>query len=196
MKLFLKGERCHTAKCAIAKRGENYPPGVHTWRKGRVSEYGRQLREKQRLKRIYGLYERQFRTVYAEANRSTGNTGESLLKLVERRLDNVVRAVGFGLGPASARQLVAHGHVVVNGKKVDRPSFVVKLNDVVGISKKERARKLAAANLERSKAFIEKIPAWLELNQETLEAKVLALPTREEFPYQIQEQLIVEGCAK
>jgi small subunit ribosomal protein S4 len=123
MKLFLKGERCHTVKCAIAKRGDNYPPGGRMTKRGRGSEYGAQLREKQRLKRMYGMLERQFRLAFSRAQMKRGNTGAALLQVVERRLDNVVRQGGFGLGPASARQIVVHGMVQVNGRKVDRPSF-------------------------------------------------------------------------
>ncbi len=204
-KLFLKGERCYTEKCAVKKRGSNYPPGVHTWRRSRVSEYGRQLRERQKLKRIFGMLERQFRAMFAEANRTTGNTGETLLRLALRRLDNVCRCSGFGLGPASARQLITHGHVRVNGKKVDRPSYLVRLNDVITVAGQDRIRKLVAANLERSRAFMAAAPSWLDVNAEALSARVAALPGREEFPcvaeidkqpVGLDEQLIVEGCAK
>lgn len=134
MKLFLKGERCHTAKCAIAKRGDAFPPGGRAIKRGRVSEYGNQLREKQRLKRYFGLLDRQFRGVFVRAVKDRGNTGTALLNIIERRLDNVVRQSGFSLGPASARQLVAHGLVKVNGHKVDRPSYSVKAGDVISFT--------------------------------------------------------------
>jgi small subunit ribosomal protein S4 len=195
MKLFLKGERCHTVKCAIAKRGDNYPPGGRMMKRGRGSEYGPQLREKQRLKRMYGLLERQFRLAFRRAQTKRGNTGAALLQVVERRLDNVVRQGGFGLGPASARQMVAHGLVLVNGRKVDRPSYLVRPGDVVTFTTREGGRKLVAQNLERTKAF-QQPPSWLERNEETLSLKVLQLPAREEFPFQIREQLIVEGASK
>jgi small subunit ribosomal protein S4 len=182
-------------KCAIAKRGDNYPPGGRMMKRGRGSEYGPQLREKQRLKRMYGLLERQFRLAFRRAQTKRGNTGAALLQVVERRLDNVVRQGGFGLGPASARQMVAHGLVLVNGRKVDRPSYLVRPGDVVTFTTREGGRKLVAQNLERTKAF-QQPPSWLERNEETLSLKVLQLPAREEFPFQIREQLIVEGASK
>lgn len=195
MKLFLKGERCHTVKCAIAKRGDNYPPGGRTTRRGRGSEYGAQLREKQRLKRMYGMLERQFRLAFSRAQMKRGNTGAALLQVVERRLDNVVRQGGFGLGPASARQIIVHGMVVVNGRKVDRPSYLVRPGDVVTFTTKEKPRQFIGQVLEKTKAF-QQPPSWLERNEEAMSLKVLQLPTREEFPFQIREQLIVEGASK
>jgi small subunit ribosomal protein S4 len=195
MKLFLKGERCHTVKCAIAKRGDNYPPGGRMMKRGRGSEYGAQLRERQRLKRIYGMLERQFRLAFGRAQMKRGNTGAALLQIVERRLDNVVRQGGFGLGPASARQIVVHGMVLVNGRKVDRPSYLVRAGDVVTFTTKEKGRKFIAEVLEKTKAF-QQPPSWIERNEEAMSLKVLQLPTREEFPFQIREQLIVEGASK
>jgi small subunit ribosomal protein S4 len=195
MKLFLKGERCHTVKCAIAKRGDNYPPGGRMMKRGRGSEYGAQMREKQRLKRMYGMLERQFRLAFSRAQMKRGNTGAALLQVVERRLDNVVRQGGFGLGPASARQIIVHGMVLVNGRKVDRPSYLVRAGDVVTFTGKEKPRKFIGEVLEKTKAF-QQPPSWLERNEEAMSLKVLQLPTREEFPFQIREQLIVEGASK
>jgi small subunit ribosomal protein S4 len=195
MKLFLKGERCHTVKCAIAKRGDNYPPGGRMMKRGRGSEYGAQLRERQRLKRIYGMLERQFRLAFGRAQMKRGNTGAALLQIVERRLDNVVRQGGFGLGPASSRQIVVHGMVRVNGRKVDRPSYLVRPGDVVTFSTKEKPRQFLAQVLEKTKPF-QQPPSWIERNEESFSLKVLQLPSREEFPFQIREQLIVEGASK
>lgn len=197
MKLYLKGSRCHTtSKCAVDKRGS--PPGMHSWSRQRKSSYGMQLREKQRLKRVYGLFERQFRHYFAEALQKKGNTGANLIQRVERRLDNVIRAAGFGYGPASARQLVVHGHVYVNGKRCDRPSAAVKAGDVISISKKDRVRKHVLAIVESTKAYLRGAPDWLEVNGDALEVKVLSLPLREQFRPEIaiNEQMIVEGCTK
>ncbi len=196
MQLFLKGERCHTVKCAIARRGDNYPPGGRMMKRGRGgSDYGSQLREKQRLKRLFGMLERQFRLAFARAQRSRGNTGATLLQVAERRLDNIVRISGFGHGPASARQIVAHGWVLVNNRKVDRPSYMVRAGDVVTFTPRENARKVLADILQSSKAY-QQVPSWLERNEEAMTVKVQQLPTREEFPFKIQEQLIVEGASK
>jgi len=194
-KLFLKGERCHTSKCAIQRPGGEFPPGGRMFKRGRGSEYGSQLREKQKLKRLYGLLERQFRAVFERAQRSRGNTGSALIEYVGRRLDAVVRASGFGHGPASARQIVAHGLVRVNGRKVDIPSFVVRAGDVVSFTAKEKPRKMLAAVLERTKAY-QPVPGWLERDETAMTVKVLQPPARDEFPFVIREQLIVEGLSK
>jgi small subunit ribosomal protein S4 len=195
MKLFLKGERCHTVKCAIQKRGDGAAPGGRMFKRGRGSEYGSQLREKQRLKRMFGLLERQFRTVFDRAERSRGNTGTALIELVSRRLDAVVRASGFGFGPASARQIVAHGLVRVNGRKTDIPSFTVRPGDVVSFTDREKPRKLLAAVLERTKAY-QTPPGWLERDESAMTVKVLQAPARDEFPFVVREQLVVEGLSK
>lgn len=194
MKLFLKGERCHTVKCAVEKRGT--PPGMRTWSRARRSSYGMQLREKQRLKRMYGVMEKQFRIYFGRAVQTKGNTGDNLLLEVERRLDNVLRASGFGLGPASARQIVGHGHTFVNGKRCDRPSRQVRVGDVITFTDHERKRKHVKVVAEASPSFLGETPAWLEVDREKMEIRVIALPTREQFPFQINEQLIVEGMAK
>jgi small subunit ribosomal protein S4 len=195
MKLFLKGERCHTVKCAIQRRGDAAAPGGRLFKRGRGSEYGSQLREKQRLKRMFGLMERQFRAVFERAQRRRGNTGSGLVELVGRRLDAVVRASGFGFGPASARQIVAHGLVRVNGRKVDIPSYSVRPGDVVSFTGKEKPRKMLASVLERTKAY-QTPPGWLERDETGLTVKVLQAPARDEFPFVIRERLIVEGLSK
>ena len=194
MKLFLKGERCFTVKCAVERRGT--PLGVHTWSRRRPSTYALQLREKQRLKRIYGVMERQFRIYFDRAVQRKGNTGDNLLLEVERRLDNVVRAAGIGLGPASSRQIVSHGHVYVNGRRCDIASRQVKEGDVITFTEKEKARKHVAAAAESAKVFMGEVPGWLEVDRDKLTIKVLQLPTREQFNYPINDQLIVEGMSK
>ena len=196
MKLYLKGERCHTNKCAITKRGDNYPPGMQGWKRPRKpSQYGLQLREKQRLKRMYGVLERQFRRMFSVAQNLRGNTGELTLQLMERRLDNVVRASGLAYGISAARQMVTHGLVQLNGRKVDVPSIMVKIGDVISVHGRERTQKWARGVVEATQAY-QAVPGWLERDDEKLTVKVLNLPTREEFPLQIREQLIVEGCSK
>lgn len=196
MKLFLKGQRCYSSKCAMVERGN--PPGMHAWSRQKKSSYGMQLREKQRLKRIYGLLERQFRHYFAAALQAKGNTGPNLIQRVERRLDNALRAAGLAYGPNSARQMIAHGHVYVNGKRCDRPSAAVKAGDVVSITKNERARKHVTAIVEATKAYYPSAPEWLDVNRDTLEVKVVQMPLREQFrsDISINEQLIVEGCTK
>ena len=193
MKLFLKGERCYTDKCAIEKR--NVPPGQHTkLRRAKLMGYGLQLREKQKVKRIYGVAERQFRGYYYKASRMKGVTGENLLVLLERRMDNIVYRFGFASDHAEARQLVRHGHFTVNGKNVDIPSYLVKPNDVVAV--KERSKKVARIN--DSVAAIDRrgVPGWLELDKDKLVGRVKALPAREDFTLPIREQLIVELYSK
>ena len=191
-KLFLKGERCDSAKCAFSRK--DYPPGMHTWRRGKVSDYALQLREKQKAKRFYGIRERQFRRYFKEADRLAGNTGETLLSMLERRLDNVLYKAGVASSRAGARQLISHGHVTVNDRKLDVCSYLCRPGDVVGI----RDRK---TNLERVKEHISQTknrpkPSWLQLMPNTAQVKVLAVPGREEISLPVQEQLIVELCSR
>jgi small subunit ribosomal protein S4 len=192
MKLFLKGLRCDSPKCGYAKR--DYPPGQHTWRRGKVSDYALQLREKQKTKRFYGVREKQFRRYFEEAVRRPGNTGETLLVMLESRLDNVVARVNFAVSRSEARQLIAHGHVTVNGKKVDICSYMCKPGDVLGVKNKknnvERVRERATLMKSRQ------VPSWLQVQPETVQAKVLAVPTRDEVSLPVQEQLIVELCSR
>ena len=190
MKLFLKGDRCYTDKCAFARR--SYAPGQHGANKKKLSNYGLQLREKQKAKRIYGVLEGQFRTYYEKADRMRGITGENLLKLLETRLDNVVFRLGYGNSRTESRQLVTHGHFLVNGKKVDIPSYRVSVNDVIAVSEKSRAT-------EKFKVFAENpktLPAWLSSNPENFEGRVIAEPARADIDVPVNETLIVELYSK
>ena len=190
MKLFLKGDRCYTDKCAVVKR--NYAPGQHGQGRKKLSNYGLQLREKQKVKRIYGVLETQFRNLYERAEKMSGKTGENLLCLLEERLDNVVFRMGLANSRKEARQLVTHGHFLVNGKKVDIPSYRVSVNDVVSVCEKSRGT-------EKFKTFAENpktLPKWLEANVENYEGKVVAVPAREDIDVPVNETLIVELYSK
>jgi small subunit ribosomal protein S4 len=191
-KLFLKGTRCVTVKCAIAKRA--YPPGDHPYKRGKVSDFGRQLREKQKAKRTYGLLERQFRRYYEMAERQKGNTGENLVRLLERRLDNVLYLAGMASSRSAARQMVAHGHIEVNTRKTDIPSALVRANDIVKVREGEHRKKLVNDHQQMTKERGQ--PPWLAVNAEQLSIQVLALPKAEEFSVPIQYNLIVELCSK
>ena len=191
-KLFLKGQRCFTDKCAIARR--DYPPGVHAQRRSKITDYGVHLREKQKLKRINGVLERQFRLYFQRAERMKGNTGENLLSLLERRLDNVVLASGFALSRNHARQMINHGHFVVNERRVDVASFLVRPGDVVTIKDGEKSMKMVGEAVDVNKS--QAVPDWLEVVGEKMTAKVVTLPKRDHVPHPIQEQLIIELCSK
>jgi len=189
MKLFLKGDRCFKEKCAIERRG--YPPGQHGQRRGRRSlGYGPQLREKQKVKRIYGVLEAQFRRYYKEAARRKGITGETLLVLLETRLDNVVYSLGFASSRAQARQLVRHGHIEIDGRKASVPSMQVRAGQKVSVREGSRKNDFIRAAVESSRG--RGIPDWLALDVETFTGSALRLPTREDIKLPIQEQLIVE----
>ena len=192
MKLFLKGQRCFADKCALARR--DYPPGVHAQKRTKVTEYGVRLREKQKLKRIYGVQEKQFKLYFKEAERLRGNTGENLLMLLERRLDNVVLASGFALSRNHARQLINHGHFNVNGRRVDIASFQVRPGDEVAPGKKEATRKIVTEAVEVNKS--QPVPSWIDASHATLSSKVTGIPARADVPHPIQEQLIIELCSK
>lgn len=192
MKLFLKGDRCFTNKCAIERR--NFPPGQHGKRRSKILGYGIQLREKQKVKRFYGLVEGQFRLTFEQAERMRGVTGENLLSLLERRLDNVVHRLGFAASRAQARQLVRHGHVRVNGRKVNVPSFQVTAGSVVAIKDKSRSNPLIQTAVETAKG--RGVPAWLELNAAEFQGKVVSLPKREDVALPVNEKLIVELYSK
>src|SRR5688500_17430458 len=193
MKLFLKGERCYTEKCAIEKR--NVPPGQHgRSRKQKLVGYGVQLREKQKVKRIYGVLEDQFRLYFQQAERTRGITGETLLQLLERRLDNAVYRLGFATSRPQARQLVRHGHFTVNGRKVNIPSFSVKPGDVVSIRQRSRNTPAILHALEEVKG--RGVPEWLRFDAGAMTATVSAVPTREQINLPVQEQLIVELYSK
>ena len=188
LKLFLKGERCFTDKCAFERR--QYPPGQHGQGRHKVTEYGRQLREKQKARRVYGVLEKQFRLYFEKADRQKGETGKNLLTILERRLDNVVYRLGFACTRAEARQLVRHGHFLVNGHKVNIPSFLVKPGDRIELREKSRKIKKVLASLEAVSR--RPMPAWLELNKEVFAGTMNELPGKEELPADFNEQLIVE----
>jgi small subunit ribosomal protein S4 len=192
IELYLKGDRCFTDKCAIKRRG--YPPGQHGQRRPKHSDYGVQLREKQKAKRIYGLLEKQFRNVFEKADRMKGKTGDNLLILLERRLDNVVYKLGFAVTRRESRQMVRHGHFLVGGRKVNIPSFLVRPGD--GIELREKSRKNPSVNESLDAVVRKGIPPWLELDRENFRGAVKALPSRAEIREPIQEQLIVELYSK
>ena len=192
LKLFLKGERCYTDKCAIERR--NYPPGEHGQGRHKFSEYALQLREKQKVKRMYGLLEGQFRKYFHMAARDKGVTGEVLLQFLERRLDNMVYRMGFSTSRAEARQMVRHGHIQVNGRKVDIPSALLKIGDVVTV--REKSRKITRIQEALAQAVHRGAPDWLEVQAEAFSGRVKLLPQREELTMPINEQLIVELYSK
>ena len=192
MKLFLKGERCYSEKCAITRR--NYAPGQHGQRRPKPSEYGLQLREKQKVKRIYGVFERQFRSYFTRADRRKGVTGENLLLLLEQRLDSVVYRLGFASSRAQARQLVSHGHFMVNSRKVDIPSYLVKSGDVIQV--RERSRTIEPIQMSLETVEQRGIPTWLELDKGEFKGIVHQFPSRDQLTIPIQEQLIVELYSK
>src|SRR5881409_3413057 len=190
MKLFLKGERCLTDKCGVERRA--YPPGDHGRGRMKQSEYRLQLREKQKARRFYGVLEGQFRTYYDKASRQPGVTGENLLRLLETRLDNVLVRLGFAASRRQARQLVRHGHWTVNGRRVDIPSYQVKPDDVITI----KSNSAAADVVRNATELTSGVPAWLQADHDSLNAKVLRLPDRDEIVTPVQEQLIVELYSK
>jgi small subunit ribosomal protein S4 len=192
MKLFLKGTRCDTPKCA-AERRESVP-GMHPFRRGKLTDYGLHLREKQKVKHYYGVLERQFRKYFAEAERGTGNTGESLMQLLERRLDNVVHRLGFGLSRSQARQIVCHGHVTVNGKRVDVPSYLVRPGDVIRMKNRAKSLQVAQANLAQA---VREVPDYLtRVDGQAPEGHVLRMPESADVSIPVQAQLIVELCSR
>ena len=191
-KLFLKGERCYSDKCSVSRR--NYVPGQHGKGRKKTSEYGLQLRMKQKARRYYGILEGQFRHYFEMAERKQGVTGENLLRILESRLDNVVYRLGWACSRAEARQFVVHGHFTVNGKKVDIPSYLLREGETVAISAKSKDSVKIQSVLESNSG--RPVPAWLDLNREALEAKVVNLPAREEIDTPVEEQLLVEFYSK
>jgi small subunit ribosomal protein S4 len=192
LKLFLKGERCYSEKCALDRR--EYPPGQHGQSRKKFSDYDIQLREKQKVKRIYGVMEKQFRGYFEEASRQKGITGENLLLILERRLDNMVYRMGFASSRDEARQLIRHNHFQVNGKKVNIPSYLIKTGDVIDL--KEKSRKITKILESLEGVSRRGVPRWLEIDKDNLRGKVVALPEREELTMPIKEQLIVELYSK
>jgi len=194
MKLYLKGMRCETAKCAIEKQWRNKPPGQHSWQRRRPSEYSVRLREKQKLRWYYGVLERQFRRYFADALRGKGSTGERLLILMERRLDNVVYRLGFAGSRSAARQLVNHGHIHVNGRRANVSSMKVCAGDVIQVRDQKRSRDLVRHWLEEEEGRV--VPAWLAADAADMRGEVKVLPTRDDVSIQLNEQLIVEFCSR
>jgi small subunit ribosomal protein S4 len=191
VKLFLKGQRCFSEKCGVNRR--NYPPGQHV-RPKKGTDYGTQLREKQKCKRVYGVLERQFQHYFSVAQRQKGNTGENLLVLMERRLDNVVLSLGLAFSRFDARQMVAHGHVHVNKKRVDIAGYLVRPGDEIEVRGTDKIKKKAGDAIEMNKGRA--LPAWLEATPTELKGRVIQLPKREDVSVEIQEQLIIELCSK
>jgi small subunit ribosomal protein S4 len=191
-KLFLKGSRCYTDKCSISRR--NYAPGQHGQKKAKLSEYGTQLREKQKTKSYYGVGEKQFRKYFEMASNQKGVTGENLLQILESRLDNVVYRLGYGSSRAQARQLVNHAIFEVNGRRVDIPSYLVKVGDVIAVRETKKETGVVKINVEENAA--RPVPEWLEKNSETLSGKVIRLAAREDIDIPIEERLIVELYSK
>ena len=194
IKLMLKGTRCETAKCPMERQWRNFPPGMHSWRRGRGSEYRLRLREKQKVKRYYGVFEKQFMRYFRRAERQKGNTGASLLSILERRLDNVFCKLGLAPSRAGARQAISHGHVYVNGRRINVPSYLVCVGDRVTIKDSERSKKLVRDWLEELGE--PHVQNWLKLDLTKLEAEVVAVPTRDDVMIPVEEQLIVELCGQ
>ena len=194
LKLFLKGDRCYSAKCAVTKREAGADKKRRGGMRSKVSEYGIRLREKQKLRRFYGMTERQFLRIYQIALKQPGQTGHNFLQLLERRLDNVVYRLGFATSRKQARQLVTHGHFLVNGKKVDIPSYLVDADDLIAATEKSREMTLIKDNTEV--AAEKSTPQWLELHSDKVEGKVVTLPTRDQIDAPVTEQLVVEFYAR
>ncbi|MHC4507357.1 MAG: 30S ribosomal protein S4 [Planctomycetota bacterium] len=194
MKLMLKGIRCETAKCPVEKKQRNLAPGMHGWRRGRASEYAVRLREKQKIKRYYGLLERQFMRYFHKAERTKGNTGETLLQLLERRLDNVVYKLNFAPSRKAARQLIAHGHIYVNRRKVDISDYTTKIGDKITVKGSEKSLKRIKEQLETNPNFTTQ--GWLQLARDKAEATIVAMPTRDDVQIPVEEQLVVEFCSR
>jgi len=194
IKLMLKGARCETAKCPMERQWRSNPPGMHSWRRGRGSEYRLRLREKQKVKRYYGVFEKQFLGYFAEAERQKGNTGAALLSLLERRLDNVFCKLGLAPSRAAARQAITHGHVHVNGRRVGISSYLVRVGDKIAVKDSDRTRKLVRAWLEEMGE--PHVQNWLRLDLAKLEAEVVAMPTRDDVMIPVEEQLIIELCGQ
>ena len=194
IKLMLKGARCETAKCPMERKWRSNPPGQHSWRRGRGSEYRLRLREKQKVKRYYGVYEKQFRKCFREAERTKGNTGVALLSLLERRLDNVLYKLGMAPSRAAARQTIGHGHICVNGRCVTVPSYRTRVGDKITVKSSERSQKLIRSRIEEMGE--PHLQNWLRIDLAKLSAEVIAVPTREDVMVPVEENLIVELCSQ
>jgi small subunit ribosomal protein S4 len=193
VKLMLKGARCETAKCAMERQWRSNPPGMHTRRRRKVGNYGIRLREKQKVKRYYGVFERQFMIYFRTAERTKGNTGEALLSLLERRLDNVVWKLGFAPSHRAARSAIVHGHVYINGRRLNRPGYLVRKGDRIAVKPSERSQKFVRQALGDGGPAVQ---PWLQLDAQRLEGVVTALPAREDVQIPVEEQLIIEMCSR
>lgn len=193
LKLMLKGTRCETAKCAMERQWRSNPPGMHAWRKRKSGNYGVRLREKQKVKRYYGVFERQFMRYFRMAESGKTNTGEMLLSILERRLDNVVCKLGFAPSRKAARVGIAHGHIYVNGRRVNRPGYLVEQGDRITVKPSDRSQKFIRTYVGDGGAPMQ---SWLQLDSQRLEAVVAALPTREDVQIPVEEQLIIEMCSR
>lgn len=189
----LKGSRCETAKCAMERQWRNKPPGMHTWRRRKGGGYALRLREKQKVKRYYGVFERQFMIYFRMAERMKGNTGEALLSILERRLDNVVRKLGMSSSHRAARVAIVHGHIYVNGRRLNRPGYLVNEGDKITVKPSERSQKFIRQSLGDGGPALQ---AWLQLDAKRLEGVVAGLPTREDVQIPVEEQLIIEMCSR
>ena len=194
VKLFLKGVKCETAKCQIEKRQRNLAPGMHGWRRPRASEYGIRLREKQKVKRYYGIMEKAFMRCFEKAERVKGNTGLLLLQLLECRLDNVVYKLNFSPSRKAARMLISHGHVQVNGRKVDISSYSISVGDKISLKKSDKTSKCVKEQLDSNPNFTTQ--GWLQLDRDKLQATVVTLPSRDDIQIPVEEQLVVEFCSR
>jgi small subunit ribosomal protein S4 len=194
MKLMLKGSRCETAKCAVERRERNMAPGMHGWRRGRNSDYGVRLREKQKVKRFYGLLEKQFLSYFHQAERRKGNTGIVLLELLERRLDNVVYKLNFAPSRKAARQVITHGHVYLNGRRVSIPDITVKIGDKLTLKNADKSRKIVKDQLASNPNYT--VQGWLQLDPDKPAATIVGLPTRDDVQLAVEEQLVVEFCSR
>lgn len=194
MKLSIRGARCETAKCPMEKQWRMQPPGMHVGRRGRPSEYGIRLHEKQKVKRFYGIYDRQFMRYFHMAERMKGNTGTALLALLERRLDNVIYKIGFASSRSSARMTITQGHIYINGRRVNVPSYLVKVGDRLSVKPSEKSQKLIRSRLEELGE--PSVQNWLSLDMTKLEGAVTALPSRDDVTIPVEENLIVELCSK
>ena len=193
LKLMLKGVRCETAKCAMERQWRSKPPGMHTWRRRKTTDYAVRLREKQKVKRYYGVLERQFLIYFRMAERARTNTGQALLSLLERRLDNVVWKLGFAPSHRAARQAIGHGHIYVNGRRLNRPSYLVRKSDRIGVKPSDRSRQFIRHVVGEGEVSLQ---PWLQLDAKNLEGVVVALPTREDVQIPVEEQLIIEMCSR
>ena len=188
----LRGARCESAKCPMERQTRSNPPGVHNWRRGRASEYGTRLREKQKVKRYYGLYEKQFMKLFREAKSAKGNTGAWLLTLLERRLDNVLYKLGMAPSRAAARLTITHGHIHVNGRRMSIPSYRVKVGDKIAVKESDRSKKLIHTRMEELGE--PHVQNWLKLDLTKLEGEIIAMPSREDVAIPVEDNLIVEIC--